>query len=60
MIGRVGLPELVVILVLVLLVFGPSQLPKIAKAAGDTVRQLRQVRRDVDETVDDVRRTVER
>lgn len=60
MVGRLGLPELVVILILVMLIFGPSRLPKIAKAAGDAVRQLRQVRRDVDETVDDVRRTVER
>lgn len=55
MLGRVGPLELVIILIIVILIFGPSRLPKIAKAAGETLRQFRQVRRDVDETVDDVR-----
>lgn len=38
-----GLPEIGVILVVALLVFGPEKLPEIAKQAGGFVRTLRQM-----------------
>jgi sec-independent protein translocase protein TatB len=38
-----GLPEIGVILVVALLVFGPDKLPEIAKQAGGFVRTLRQM-----------------
>jgi len=38
----VGLPELAVIVVVALIVFGPDRLPDYARQAGRMVRQLRQ------------------
>ena len=36
-----GVPELVIILVVVLLIFGPKNLPKLGSAIGKTVKGLR-------------------
>lgn len=36
-----GWQELVVILVIVLIIFGPTQLPKLAKMLGESVRSLK-------------------
>jgi len=36
-----GLPELLVILAIILIIFGPKKLPEIGKALGSTVRELR-------------------
>ena len=38
----VGLPELVVIVVVAIIVFGPDRLPEFARQAGRLVRQVRQ------------------
>jgi sec-independent protein translocase protein TatB len=38
----VGLPELVVIVVVAILIFGPDRLPEFARQAGRMIRQLRQ------------------
>lgn len=39
--GSIGLPELAVIAVIAVLVFGPDRLPDLARQAGRMVRQLR-------------------
>ena len=39
---RLGPMELVVILVVVLLIFGPKNLPKLGKAFGSTVKNIRE------------------
>ncbi len=36
-----GLPELIIILVLVLLLFGGSRLPKLSRSIGEAMRELR-------------------
>lgn len=36
-----GVPELVVILVIVLVIFGPKKLPEIGKAVGQGIRELK-------------------
>lgn len=36
-----GMPELIIILVVVLLIFGPKNLPKLGSALGKTVKGLR-------------------
>lgn len=36
-----GMPELLIILAVVLLIFGPKHLPKLGKAVGLTVKNLR-------------------
>ncbi len=37
-----GVPELVIILVVVLLIFGPKNLPKLGSSLGKTVKSLRE------------------
>ena len=37
-----GVPELVVILLVVLLIFGPKNLPKLGKSLGSTVKNIRE------------------
>jgi sec-independent protein translocase protein TatA len=44
--GPIGWPELLVILVLVLVVFGPRRLPEIADAMGKSIRKFRDSSRD--------------
>ena len=39
--GGLGVPELLIILVVVLLIFGPKNLPKLGSAIGKTVKGLR-------------------
>jgi sec-independent protein translocase protein TatA len=38
---NVGFPELILILAVVLLVFGPGKLPEIGKAVGDSFREFK-------------------
>jgi sec-independent protein translocase protein TatA len=38
---NVGFPELILILAVVLLVFGPGKLPEIGKALGDSFREFK-------------------
>ena len=37
-----GMPELLIILVVILLIFGPKNLPKFGSALGKTVKNLRE------------------
>ena len=46
---RIGLPELVIILVIVLLVFGAGKLPQIGGAIGKSIREFRKGQRGEDE-----------
>jgi len=38
---NLGFPEIIVILVIVLLLFGPKKLPELAKGIGQSVREFR-------------------
>ena len=38
MLGDIGLPELVLILLLVVVLFGPGKLPDVGKALGEALR----------------------
>ena len=39
--GAIGIPSLILILVVALLIFGPSKLPEIGKAAGSSLREFK-------------------
>lgn len=51
MILGLGVPELVVILLVVLVIFGPKNLPKIGSAIGKTVKNVREGMEGTDEPV---------
>lgn len=48
-IGSLGLPELLIILLVVLLIFGPRRLPEMAKGLGQSVREFRKGVKDMKE-----------
>ena len=39
--GRIGLPELIVIAVILLLLFGAARLPQISTAIGKSIREFK-------------------
>lgn len=55
----IGLPELVVILVVAVIVLGPSRLPDVAKALGRAMGEFRKATSDISDELRDVRRTLE-
>ena len=47
--GPLGLPEILLILLVVLLIFGPKRLPEMAKGLGQSVREFRRGIKDMKE-----------
>lgn len=52
-IGPLGVWELLIILVVVLLLFGPKRLPEMAKGLGQSVREFRKGLRDMRSDIDE-------
>lgn len=48
---NLGIPEVVIILIVVLLVFGPRRLPEMAKGIGQSVREFRKGIRDMKDDI---------
>lgn len=46
MLPNVGMSELVVILVIALVIFGPGKLPDVGKAIGRSIREFKKATRD--------------
>ena len=38
---NIGLPEVILVLVIALLVFGPAKIPELGKALGSSIREFR-------------------
>jgi sec-independent protein translocase protein TatA len=49
--GPIGWPELVLILVVLLVVFGPGKLPQVGEAIGRGIRELRRASSDLEDAV---------
>lgn len=47
MLSNIGVPGLIIILVLALIIFGPSKLPEIGKAFGKSLREFKDATRDI-------------
>lgn len=62
MIPNLGVPEMVLILVVALLIFGPGKLPDAGKSLGKTIREFRASSRetfgDVTDTVKEVKEDI--
>jgi sec-independent protein translocase protein TatA len=46
--GRVGLGELLVVLVIVLVIFGANRLPELGKGIGQAIRNFKEAGKDDD------------
>lgn len=53
MIGNLGFPELVLIIIVAILVFGPEKLPEVLKSTVKTVRAIKKEMADVRKTIED-------
>lgn len=50
MLGSLGAPELIVIFVVALVVFGPSKLPEFGKSLGEAIRGFKKAINEPDKT----------
>jgi sec-independent protein translocase protein TatA len=48
--GPIGLPEMLIILVIIVLIFGASRLPEIGKGLGQGIKNFKGSIKDADET----------
>jgi sec-independent protein translocase protein TatA len=48
-----GMAEIVIIGVLIVLLFGPSQIPRLGRAMGDTIKEVKKVKKELNREDDD-------
>jgi len=54
--ASIGVPGLIIILVLALIIFGPSKLPQLGRAVGDTLKEFKTSTKGViDDVAEDVK-----
>lgn len=46
-IGSIGIPGLILILIIALVIFGPSKLPEIGKAVGGSLKEFKNAAKDI-------------
>jgi sec-independent protein translocase protein TatA len=60
--GRIGMPELIVIAVVIILLFGAKRLPEIGSAIGKAIREFKragkEIENDVKDAIDDTKKGV--
>ena len=49
---KVSLTELIVVLIIVVILFGPKQIPKLSKMFGKTMKNFKEGMNDIDEEED--------
>lgn len=47
MLQNIGIPGLILVLVIALIIFGPSKLPEIGRAFGSTLREFKKSTQDI-------------
>jgi len=58
-VGSVGMPELIIILVVALIVFGPKKLPELGKSLGKGLAEFRKASNELRSTIEHEVRNVE-
>ena len=51
MLGNIGIPELLLILVVALVIFGPGKLPEIGNSLGKSIGEFKEALRKTEDTV---------
>jgi len=52
--GSIGYPEILVILLIALLLFGPKKLPEVGRTLGKAMRELRKMAREFSSSVEEL------
>ncbi|MBO8155019.1 MAG: twin-arginine translocase TatA/TatE family subunit [Bacillaceae bacterium] len=58
-IAQIGVPGLILILIIALVIFGPSKLPEIGKAFGSSLREFKQAATNVSSDQEDEQKKLE-
>lgn len=58
MFGNIGIPELIIIMVIILLLFGASRLPEIGRGLGKGIKNFKESTRDEKDELREERREV--
>lgn len=57
MLGNIGFPELLIILVTVLLLFGAKRLPEVARGLGRSLSEFKKGIKEIEHNVNDVKKS---
>ena len=57
--GSIGVPELIVIFIVALLVFGPRKLPEVGRSLGKALKEFQRARNELISTVEEEVRKIE-
>ena len=60
MFGSIGMPEMIIILVIALIVFGPRKLPELGRSLGKSLGEFKRASNDLRNTLEDEIRVEER
>jgi sec-independent protein translocase protein TatA len=47
MLSNIGFPGLIILLIIALIIFGPSKLPEIGRAFGNTLKEFKKAAQDI-------------
>ena len=53
MFGNIGFPELLIILAIALLIFGPKKLPEVGKSLGRAIREFRRTSDELKDRIEE-------
>jgi TatA/E family protein of Tat protein translocase len=53
MFGNIGFPELLIILAIALLIFGPKKLPEVGRSIGRALREFRKTSDEIKEKIEE-------
>lgn len=53
MLGSLGMPEILVIAFVLLIIFGPRQLPKLGRSMGETIREWKAAGKEIEKLHDE-------
>ena len=53
MFGSIGMPEMIIILVIALIVFGPRKLPELGKSLGRSLNEFKKASNELRSTLED-------
>ncbi|MEW6457130.1 MAG: Sec-independent protein translocase protein TatB [Acidobacteriota bacterium] len=59
MFGNIGLPELILIFIIALLIFGPKKLPELGKTIGRALAEFRKTTSEIKNSIEEEIRSIE-